>query len=42
VDMPDGLCEALNPGAAKIAAPTIDTTTTEADCDPNINFRTGT
>jgi len=41
VDMPDGLCEALNPGTAQIAAPTIDTTTAEADCAPNINFRTG-
>jgi len=42
VDMPDGLCEAKLPGSAKIAAPKIDTTTAEADCAPNINFRTGT
>jgi len=42
LDMPDGLCEALNPGKGSIAAPTINTTTAEANCAPNINFRTGT
>ncbi len=42
VDMPDGLCEATQPGTATIDAPTINTETAEADCGDNINFRTGT
>ena len=42
VDMPDGLCEALNPGKTAATLPTINTDTAEADCAPDINFRTGT
>ena len=41
VDMPDGLCEALNPGTDQIDAPTIGTDAV-VDCGSNINFRTGT
>lgn len=40
VDMPDGLCEAKQPGTSSIAAPTIGTDAT-VNCGDNIDFRTG-
>ncbi|MEN9272879.1 MAG: type IV pilin-like G/H family protein [Gloeomargarita sp. DG_1_5_bins_55] len=42
VDMPDGLCEAKEPGQGAATIPDINTETAEADCTPDINFRTGT
>jgi prepilin-type N-terminal cleavage/methylation domain-containing protein len=42
VDMPDGLCEAKDPGATAIDAPTITGDPPVTDCGTNINFRTGT
>ncbi len=41
VDMPDGLCEAANPGPNQINAPTVGTDAS-VDCGGNINVRTGT
>jgi len=40
VDMPDGLCESLNPTTTQIAAPTVGTDAT-VDCSGNIDYRTG-
>lgn len=42
VDMPDGLCEATNPGPKQIAAPIITGDPPITDCGANVNFRTGT
>jgi len=40
VDLPDGLCEAKNPGKGQIDAPTFDDEG-NATCGSNINLRTG-
>jgi len=46
VDMPDGLCEAINPGTEKVDAPTVSVNEegkVEVECaEGSLNFRTGT
>ncbi|MEN9228975.1 MAG: type IV pilin-like G/H family protein [Gloeomargarita sp. HHBFW_bins_205] len=44
VDMPDGICEAANPGTDRIDAPTITAGNDQdlvVDCGDNVNIRTG-
>ncbi|MCS7225856.1 MAG: type IV pilin-like G/H family protein [Gloeomargarita sp. SKYB31] len=44
VDMPDGICEAANPGTDRIDAPEISAGKGEdlvVDCGDNVNIRTG-